>query len=221
MKRSGTNRFVPDCFICRPCVHTWPAICVEESIADDLVALLVKYSKEAKLGKAYEKDTGLGPIVNAGHRDFINDWIETGVKEGAQLVLDGRNPDVPEDCKDGFWVGPTIFDHVTEEMSIGREEVFGREVIDFLAMGERNASAAVAQIKGKVRLFGLDAPKGERFVAEAARAPGQVRRCRRYNHSPFIRSTNACARLLRSEDDHRGNGISDRARTIRFQRIAS
>jgi malonate-semialdehyde dehydrogenase (acetylating)/methylmalonate-semialdehyde dehydrogenase len=102
-----------------------PVICVEESIADDLVALLVKYSKETKLGKAYEKDTGMGPIVNAGHRDFINDWIETGVKEGAKLVLDGRNPDVPEDCKDGFWVGPTIFDHVTEEMSIGREEVFG------------------------------------------------------------------------------------------------
>ena len=102
-----------------------PAICVEESIADDLVALLVKYSKETKLGKAYEKDTGMGPIVNAGHRDFINDWIETGAKEGAQLVLDGRNPDVPEDCKGGFWVGPTIFDHVTEEMSIGREEVFG------------------------------------------------------------------------------------------------
>ncbi len=102
-----------------------PAICVEESIADELVALLIKYSQEARLGKAYDKDTGMGPIVNAGHRDFITHWIETGVKEGAKLVLDGRNPQVPEDCKNGFWVGPTIFDHVTEEMSIGREEVFG------------------------------------------------------------------------------------------------
>ncbi|MCP3944342.1 MAG: CoA-acylating methylmalonate-semialdehyde dehydrogenase [Desulfobacteraceae bacterium] len=102
-----------------------PAICVEESIADDLVALLVKYSKEAKLGKAYDKDTGLGPIVNKDHKDFIDNWIETGVKEGAKLILDGRNPSVSEECKDGFWVGPTIFDHVTEEMSIGREEVFG------------------------------------------------------------------------------------------------
>jgi len=102
-----------------------PVICVEECIADELVDLLVKYSSEVNLGKAYEKDTGMGPIVNAGHRDFINGWIETGIKEGAKLVLDGRNPDVPEDCKDGFWVGPTIFDHVTEEMSIGREEVFG------------------------------------------------------------------------------------------------
>ncbi len=102
-----------------------PAICVEESIADDLVDLLVKYSKEVKIGKAYDKDTGMGPVVNAGHRDYINDWIETGVEEGATLLLDGRNPSVPEDCKDGFWVGPTIFDHVTEDMSIGREEVFG------------------------------------------------------------------------------------------------
>jgi malonate-semialdehyde dehydrogenase (acetylating)/methylmalonate-semialdehyde dehydrogenase len=102
-----------------------PAICVEESIADDLVALLVKYSKEAKLGKAYEKETGMGPIVNADHRDYIKGWIDTGVKEGATLVLDGRNPDVPEECKDGFWVGPTIFDNVTEDMTIATEEVFG------------------------------------------------------------------------------------------------
>jgi len=102
-----------------------PAICVEESIADDLVALLVKYSAETRLGKAYDRDTGMGPIVNAGHRDFINNWIETGVKEGAKLVLDGRNPRVPEECKNGFWVGPTIFEIVTEGMKIGREEVFG------------------------------------------------------------------------------------------------
>jgi len=102
-----------------------PAIAVEETIADKLVTELIRVSKEIKLGPAYEKSTGMGPIVNAGHRDFINDWIETGVREGAKLVLDGRNPQVPSGCEKGFYVGPTIFDHVTEEMSIGREEVFG------------------------------------------------------------------------------------------------
>jgi len=102
-----------------------PAIAVEETIADKLVTELIRVSKEIKLGPAYEKSTGMGPIVNAGHRDFINDWIETGVREGAKLVLDGRNPQVPRGCEKGFYVGPTIFDHVTEEMSIGREEVFG------------------------------------------------------------------------------------------------
>ena len=53
------------------------------------------------------------------------DWIETGIKEGAKLVLDGRNPEVPAGCENGSFVGPTIFDHVTPEMSIANEEVFG------------------------------------------------------------------------------------------------
>lgn len=102
-----------------------PAVVVEEAIADDLVKLLVKYASEVNLGKAYEKETGMGPLVNEGHRQFVTDWIETGIKEGAELVLDGRNPKVPEGCENGFFVGPTIFDHVTKEMSIAWEEVFG------------------------------------------------------------------------------------------------
>ncbi|MBO5291057.1 MAG: aldehyde dehydrogenase family protein, partial [Clostridia bacterium] len=48
-----------------------------------------------------------------------------GVKEGATLVLDGRNPVLPDELKGGYFVGPTIFDNVTEEMTIGRDEVFG------------------------------------------------------------------------------------------------
>ncbi len=102
-----------------------PTIVVEETIADDLVALLKKYASEMKLGLAYEKSTDMGPVVNKGHMDFVQDWIQTGVDEGAELVLDGRNPEVPAGCENGFFVGPTIFDHVTEEMSVGREEIFG------------------------------------------------------------------------------------------------
>ena len=102
-----------------------PAVVVEESIADDLVELLVKYSSEMKLGPAYEKDTDMGPVVNAGHKEFVLDWIETGIKEGAKLVLDGRNPTVAAGCENGYFVGPTIFDHVTPEMTIANEEVFG------------------------------------------------------------------------------------------------
>lgn len=74
---------------------------------------------------AYEKTTDLGPVVNQGHKDFVLKWIETGIKEGAKLVLDGRNPSIPAGCEKGFFVGPTIFDNVTEEMSCGREEIFG------------------------------------------------------------------------------------------------
>ena len=102
-----------------------PAIVVEEAIADDLVELLVKYSSEMKLGPAYEKETDMGPVVNAGHKEFVLNWIETGIKEGAKLVLDGRKPKVPAGCEGGNFVGPTIFDHVTPEMSIAWQEVFG------------------------------------------------------------------------------------------------
>jgi malonate-semialdehyde dehydrogenase (acetylating)/methylmalonate-semialdehyde dehydrogenase len=102
-----------------------PVVVAEEAIADQLVSLLVKYASEIKLGAAYDKATGMGPLVNQGHKDFVLNWIETGIKEGAKLILDGRNPAVAKDCRTGFYLGPTIFDHVTEEMACGREEIFG------------------------------------------------------------------------------------------------
>ncbi len=101
-----------------------PVVVVENVIADELTLMLVKFASEMKLGPAYEKSTDLGPVVNAGHLKFVTDWIRTGVDEGARLILDGRNPKVPG-YEGGFYIGPTIFDHVTEDMSIGREEIFG------------------------------------------------------------------------------------------------
>jgi len=102
-----------------------PVVVVESAIADRLVPLLVKYASEINLGPAYDKATGMGPVVNRGHKDFVLNWIETGIKEGAELILDGRNPSVPPGCAQGFFIGPTIFDKVAEDMAVGREEVFG------------------------------------------------------------------------------------------------
>jgi malonate-semialdehyde dehydrogenase (acetylating)/methylmalonate-semialdehyde dehydrogenase len=102
-----------------------PAIVVENCIADELVGYLKKFASELKLGAAYDKNTDMGPVVNQGHMDFVLNWMQTGIDEGAELIVDGRNPNVPEECENGFFIDPTIFDNVTEEMSIGREEVFG------------------------------------------------------------------------------------------------
>jgi malonate-semialdehyde dehydrogenase (acetylating)/methylmalonate-semialdehyde dehydrogenase len=102
-----------------------PVVVVENVIADQLVGLLKELASGVTLGLATDKATGMGPVVNRGHQEFVLNWIETGIKEGAELVLDGRKPQVPAECGKGFFVGPTIFDKVTEEMSIGREEVFG------------------------------------------------------------------------------------------------
>lgn len=101
-----------------------PVVVTQDSIADKLVSLLVKYAKELKIGPAYDKNSELGPLVTAGHREFVTSWINKGIEEGARLVLDGRNVKV-DGYENGFYLGPTIFDHVTPEMTVGNEEIFG------------------------------------------------------------------------------------------------
>jgi malonate-semialdehyde dehydrogenase (acetylating) / methylmalonate-semialdehyde dehydrogenase len=101
-----------------------PVIVAEEAIADKLVALLKHNMENLKVGPAYEKASQMGPVVNAEHRKFVTDWIEKGVQEGAQLVLDGRKIKV-EGYENGYYVGPTLFDHVKPGMTIGDREVFG------------------------------------------------------------------------------------------------
>jgi malonate-semialdehyde dehydrogenase (acetylating)/methylmalonate-semialdehyde dehydrogenase len=101
-----------------------PVVCVEETVADQFVSHLVKAAKAMKVGCSYDPETKLGPVVSAEHQKFVEDWIAKGVEEGAQLVLDGRNPVVPG-FEQGFFVGPTIFDQVKPGMSIGDSEVFG------------------------------------------------------------------------------------------------
>jgi malonate-semialdehyde dehydrogenase (acetylating)/methylmalonate-semialdehyde dehydrogenase len=101
-----------------------PVIVAQESIADELVALLVKYAKELVVGPAYEKGSQLGPVVTDAHRQSVLKWIEKGIAEGAKIVLDGRNISV-KGYEKGFYLGPTILDHVTQEMTVGDEEIFG------------------------------------------------------------------------------------------------
>lgn len=101
-----------------------PVIVVQESIADELVNEIVDQAKKLKVGPAYLKDTNMGPVINEKHKKWVEDWIQKGIDEGATLVLDGRGYQVPGYEK-GFYIGPTIFDHITTEMSIGDYEVFG------------------------------------------------------------------------------------------------
>ncbi|TLP48723.1 CoA-acylating methylmalonate-semialdehyde dehydrogenase [Cohaesibacter sp. CAU 1516] len=101
-----------------------PVICVQESIADEFVAMLVEKAKQLKVGPAYLPDSQLGPLVSAGQKEFVERSIQRGVDEGADLVLDGRGVAV-EGAEGGFYVGPTIFDNVKPGMWIGDEEIFG------------------------------------------------------------------------------------------------
>jgi len=101
-----------------------PVIVVENAVAGEFVAMLVKFAKQRRIGCAYDPQTELGPLVSAEHRQSVIEWINRGVEEGADLLLDGRDTVVPGFEK-GFFVGATILDRVTPEMSVGNEEIFG------------------------------------------------------------------------------------------------
>ncbi|MDR2451691.1 MAG: CoA-acylating methylmalonate-semialdehyde dehydrogenase [Candidatus Accumulibacter sp.] len=101
-----------------------PVVVVVDSIADRLVELLKAKAKELKIGAAYLPESQLGPVASAAQKAAVVAAIDRGVKEGAQLILDGRNVKVPG-CENGYFVGPTIFDHVLPEHAVGNDEIFG------------------------------------------------------------------------------------------------
>jgi len=93
-------------------------------IADKVVPLVAERARALKIKNGMELDAEMGPIVTAVARDRIEGYIATGVEEGAQLVVDGRGFR-PAGFEEGFWTGGTLFDHVTPEMRIYKEEIFG------------------------------------------------------------------------------------------------
>ena len=101
-----------------------PVVVAQEGIHDKLVESLVANAKALKIGCAYEKTSQLGPVISTKHKERVLGWIEKGIQEGAKLILDGRGVKV-QGYENGFFIGPTIFTDVTEDMSIGQEEIFG------------------------------------------------------------------------------------------------
>lgn len=101
-----------------------PVVVAEESIADQLVEKIVELARNLKIGPAYDKSSKLGPVYSEEHRQSVLSWIEKGIAEGAKLALDGRKVSV-EGFEKGFYLGPTVLDYVTPEMSVGTQEIFG------------------------------------------------------------------------------------------------
>nr|WP_289072555.1 CoA-acylating methylmalonate-semialdehyde dehydrogenase [uncultured Halomonas sp.] len=97
-------------------------------VADKVVPMLTERAKALKVKDGMQLDAEMGPIVTRQAHQRITGYIEKGVAEGAELVVDGREFDgaqAGEGCSDGFWMGGTLFDHVTPEMTIYKEEIFG------------------------------------------------------------------------------------------------
>ncbi|MDA7027950.1 CoA-acylating methylmalonate-semialdehyde dehydrogenase [Bacillus sp. CLL-7-23] len=95
-------------------------VAVVDDIADEFMELLVSETRKLKTGDGRSEDHFVGPLIREAHKNRVLDYIESGIKEGAVLSVDGRDPDVDE----GYYVGATIFDHVKPDMKIWRDEIF-------------------------------------------------------------------------------------------------
>ena len=98
------------------------------AVADTLVAKLKARAEKLVVGPGNRKGVDMGPVISAPHRDKIVGYIDSGVKQGAKLVTDGRGVKV-EGYERGFFVGPTLFDNVSTAMDIYRDEIFGPVLI--------------------------------------------------------------------------------------------
>ncbi|MBI3429631.1 MAG: CoA-acylating methylmalonate-semialdehyde dehydrogenase [Actinobacteria bacterium] len=97
------------------------ALVVVEPVADELIAKIKERMANIKTGNG-AMGADMGPLVTLAHREKVAAYVAAGEKEGATLVVDGRDINIEGG---GFWLGPTLFDNVTPEMSIYRDEIFG------------------------------------------------------------------------------------------------
>ena len=106
------------------CMAISVAVPVGEETADRLAQKLAERVQQLKVGPALDETADYGPLVTAEAKARVEGYIQLGVDEGAELLADGRGYSV-EGYENGFYLGPTLFDRVTPEMTIYREEIFG------------------------------------------------------------------------------------------------
>ncbi len=110
------------------CMAISASICVG-SAADAIVPLLVERIASLKMGPGSDRRNDMGPLVSAAALERVNEYIAQGERSGASLAVDGRSARVPGH-ESGFFVGPTLFDRVSADMSIYREEIFGPVLVN-------------------------------------------------------------------------------------------
>jgi len=98
-------------------------IIIPEAIHDDFVKVLKKRISKFKIGDPQNQDTLIGPLVSEKQFNQVQKYIDTGIKEGANLIIGGKGH--PEGFEGGFYARPTVFTNVNSNMSIAQEEIFG------------------------------------------------------------------------------------------------
>ena len=106
------------------CMAVSVAVPVGEATANALIERLAPRVRALKVGPGTDPEAEMGPLVTAAHRDKVSGYIDQGLAEGADLVVDGRGLEL-QGYEGGYFLGGSLFDRVTPDMAIYREEIFG------------------------------------------------------------------------------------------------
>ncbi|MBI9092938.1 MAG: CoA-acylating methylmalonate-semialdehyde dehydrogenase [Desulfobacterium sp.] len=142
-------------------------VAVVADVYDEFVGRMLEASKGVTIGNAMDSEIYMGPVISAEAKARIEDYIELGIKEGATLLLDGRNPEVKD--PNGYYVGPTLFTDVTPDMTIAREEIFGPvvSVIKVSCINDALGKIKSQEFGNGACIFTQNQYYTEKFISEA------------------------------------------------------
>ena len=112
---------------------------VDKKVKDEFLEKVIEKTNNLKVGDPLDTETDMGSMVSEEHLKRVNGYIDQGIKDGAKLLIGGSNSPI----KKGFYAAPTLFDNLTEEMTIAKEEIFG-PVLGILQVNNSNEALEVA-----------------------------------------------------------------------------
>jgi len=139
-----------------------------DPVGDELVEKIASRIPALRVGPGDDERSEMGPLVTRAHRDKVAAYLDTGVSEGAVLAVDGRGHPVTGEAADGFWLGPSVLDHVTPVMDCYRDEIFGPVLSVVRASGYDEAVSLVSDnpYGNGTAIFTNDGGAARRFTHE-------------------------------------------------------
>jgi malonate-semialdehyde dehydrogenase (acetylating)/methylmalonate-semialdehyde dehydrogenase len=137
-------------------------------VGDELVAKISERVARLRVGPGDDEGSEMGPLVTRAHRDKVASYLDSGVREGAVLAIDGRDHPVSGGSADGFWLGPSLLDHVTPAMGCYADEIFGPVLSVVRAPSYDDALAVVSgnPYGNGTAIFTSDGGAARRFTHE-------------------------------------------------------
>jgi malonate-semialdehyde dehydrogenase (acetylating) / methylmalonate-semialdehyde dehydrogenase len=144
------------------------AVVAVDPVGDDLLHRIKDRVSRLRVGPGTDERAEMGPLVTGPHRDRVASYLDSGVREGATLAVDGRAHPVIGGQPDGFWLGPSVLDHVTPAMGCYTDEIFGPVLSVVRASSYEEAVSLVnsSPYGNGTAVFTSDGGAARRFVAE-------------------------------------------------------